>query len=123
MEKIVLFNVEPETEKFIAEIAGNMRIKTINAAGMYTETLERIVNKEAAALPPSGMPEDGQGQPPESLMLMCGLSEKHMDRLLARLRQSSKHVDYKSVLTPTNAKWTLKRLMLEMEREKKALGG
>lgn len=122
MEKIVLFNVGPETEKFIAGIAGNMRIKVINAAaGMYTETLERIVNNEAAEASSSDVLRDGL--PSESLMLMCGLSEKHMDRLLAKLRQSSKRVDYKSVLTPTNAKWTLKRLMLEMEREKKALGG
>ena len=122
MEKIVLFNVGPETEKFIAGIAGNMRIKIINAsAGMFTETLERIVNNEAAEASTSDILRDGL--PSESLMLMCGLCEKHMDRLLAKLRQSSKQVDYKSVLTPTNAKWTLKRLMLEMEREKKALGG
>ncbi len=122
MEKIVLFNVGPETEKFIAGIAGNMRIKIINAsAGMFTETLERIVNSEAAEASTSDILRDGL--PSESLMLMCGLSEKHMDRLLAKLRQSSKQVDYKSVLTTTNAKWTLKRLMLEMEREKKAFGG
>lgn len=118
MEKIILFNAEPETEKFIAGIAANMRIKTVIAkAGMYAETLEKIVNNEAAEAPsPDGLPS-------ESLMIMCGLSDKHMDRLLAKLRQSSKQVDYKSVFTPTNAKWTLKKLMLEMEREKKAFGG
>lgn len=122
MEKIILFNTEPETEEFITKCAANMRIKTVSAAPeMYTETLESIAGNGTAREnvgAPAMLPE-GTG----SLMLMCGLSDKHMDRLLAKLRQSVMKVDYKAVLTPTNSKWTLKRLIFEMEREKKALGG
>lgn len=122
MEKIILFNTEPETEEFIKKCAANMRIKTVSAAPeMYTETLESIAGNGTAKenVGASAMLPEGTG----SLMLMCGLSDKHMDRLLAKLRQSVMKVDYKAVLTPTNSKWTLKRLIFEMEREKKALGG
>lgn len=124
MEKIILYNVGPVTEELIKKCAANMRIKTVVAAPeTYNETLESIAGgksaeKESVFGVAAETPHSGG-----SLMLMCGLSDKHMDRLLAKLRQSAETLDYKAVLTPTNAKWTLKRLMLEMEREKKALGG
>ena len=42
---------------------------------------------------------------------------KKFDKILFKLRQSKISVDYKAILTPTNSKWTVKRLMLELERE------
>lgn len=56
----------------------------------------------------------------ESLLVMCELREKHMDRLLATLRMTNAGIDYKAVLTPTNAKWNLIRVLAEMELEKRA---
>lgn len=124
MEKIILYNVELETEEFIKKCAANMRIKTVVAApDSYMETLESIASRNGAAKESVSGAEVAAPQSGGSLMLMCGLSDKHMDRLLAKLRQSAVRLDYKAVLTPTNAKWTLKRLMLEMEREKISLGG
>lgn len=152
MEKIILFNVPPETAALIVRAAGNMRIKVRTAAPeSCMETLDRLANgagtpdrpesgaaagtpdrTESGAAAGAGTPdrpESGAAKaktpdrtPSESLLLMCNLTDKHMDRLLAQLRQAPKPVDYKAALTPINKGWTLKRLLLELEREKKALG-
>lgn len=140
MEKIILFNVPPETAALIVRAAGNMRIKVRTAAPeSCTETLDRLANgagtpdrPESGAAAGAGTPdrpESGAAEaktpdrtPSESLLLMCNLTDKHMDRLLAQLRQAPKPVDYKAALTPINKGWTLKRLLLELEREKKAMG-
>lgn len=129
MEKIFLFNVESDTEAVIARCAGNMRIKVgIITPAMYMEPLEKIaggkVAKPESPAAKGRKPSEESGAessvflPDESLMLMCGVTDKHMDRILAQLRQSSKHIDYKAVLTAANGKWTLKKLLLELEREK-----
>ena len=53
----------------------------------------------------------------DSLLIFCDVPEKKFDKILFKLRQSKISVDYKAILTPTNSKWTVKRLMLELERE------
>ncbi len=124
MEKIFLFNVSGEAEEVIARAAGNMRIKVgVIAPELYTETLENIADGKAAShgLPAAAAASDAPSE--ASLILMCGLSDKHMDRLLARLRQSAARVDYKAVLTPANSRWSLKRLLLELEKEQRAMKG
>ena len=41
-----------------------------------------------------------------------------MDRLLASLRNSHIQPDYKAVLTPSNKKWTVTKLLAHMAFEK-----
>lgn len=53
----------------------------------------------------------------DSLLIFCDVPEKKFDKILFKLRQSKISVDYKAILTPTNSKWTVKRLMLELGRE------
>ena len=53
----------------------------------------------------------------DSLLIFCDVPEKKFDKILFKLHQSKISVDYKAILTPTNSKWTVKRLMLELERE------
>jgi hypothetical protein len=43
-----------------------------------------------------------------------------MDKLLASLRRDQVVIDYKAVLTPTNRKWNVMRMYLEMQAEKAA---
>ena len=43
-----------------------------------------------------------------------------MDKLLASLRRDQVVIDYKAVLTPTNRKWNVMRMYLEMRAEKTA---
>jgi hypothetical protein len=60
--------------------------------------------------------------PAESLILMCGFSEKEMDKLLAALKKAQLPIDYKAILTPTNRRWNVLRLLLELGVEKAAYG-
>ena len=56
--------------------------------------------------------------PQESLMVFCGVNEKHFDKMLFELRRKQIPVDYKAVLTPSNRKWSVLMLMLELTKEK-----
>jgi hypothetical protein len=50
---------------------------------------------------------------------MCGFSEKEMDKLLAALKKAQVPIDYKAILTPTNRRWNVLRLLLELGVEKR----
>ena len=54
----------------------------------------------------------------ESLMVMCDVTEKQMNRLLMEFRRREIRIDYKAVLTPTNRDWPVRRMYLEMARER-----
>ena len=56
----------------------------------------------------------------DRLLVMCQLPERRMDKLLFELRRIDAPIDYKAVLTPTNAGWTIPRLLMEMHSEKAA---
>ena len=56
--------------------------------------------------------------PQEILMVFCGVNEKHFDKILFELRRKQIPVDYKAVLTPSNRKWSVLMLMLELTKEK-----
>ena len=56
--------------------------------------------------------------PQESLMVFCGVNEKHFDKILFELRRKQIPIDYKAVLTPSNRKWSVLMLMLELTKEK-----
>ena len=53
-----------------------------------------------------------------ALMVFCGVNEKHFDKILFELRRKQIPVDYKAVLTPSNRKWSVLMLMLELTKEK-----
>lgn len=70
-----------------------------------------------------GIPEAGSTPAAVSrdrLLVMCQLPERRMDKLLFELRRIDAPIDYKAVLTPTNAGWTIPRLLMEMHSEKAA---
>lgn len=70
-----------------------------------------------------GIPEAGStlgAVSRDRLLVMCQLPERRMDKLLFELRRIDAPIDYKAVLTPTNAGWTIPRLLMEMHAERAA---
>lgn len=59
----------------------------------------------------------------QSMIVMCDLSEKHVDRLLAALRMGNVGIDYKAVMTPVNSQWNGMRMLDQMEAEKRSIEG
>lgn len=116
MEKILLFQIDPAAAKQIARLASAMKIKAISVSGeWYNQKLGWIADHQV-----SRESEKDAGNLPGSLLVFCGLTERHLDKMLLKLRQEKIAVDFKAVLTPTNREWTVQRLYLEMVRERKA---
>lgn len=114
MEKIFLINCSKMDD--IKKIASDMRVKAVEISyENYTNTIENLVMGKFV----EGEEFIENGLIKESMLIFNDFSEKHLDRFLARLRQKNISVDYKAIVTPTNKKWTLKRLFIEMEKEKK----
>lgn len=59
---------------------------------------------------------------PPSLLVLCGLRDKRLDKVLFELRRADVPVDYKAILTPSNQEWTVPELMKELQRERQAMG-
>ncbi len=114
MEKLFAFHVTDTDAKKLKQIAGNLKIRCefVDTA-LYNQPLESIISGRVSA---PAAPFIGD-VPEENLLLMCDVSEKHMDRLLLALRKNAVGIHYKAVLTPTNRKWSVLRLMLEMRAE------
>lgn len=117
MEKLLLFHLNDTDQKKVKQVARNLKIQYefIDPAA-YNQPLESLVSGKAN---PLFAPFPGE-VPAESLLLMCDFSDKRMDALLLALRKAGVQIDYKAVLTPTNRKWNVLRLLLEMRAEKAA---
>lgn len=61
-------------------------------------------------------------QTPPSLLILCGLRDKRLDKVLFELRRADIPIDYKAILTPSNQEWTVPELMKELQRERQAMG-
>lgn len=61
-------------------------------------------------------------QTPPSCLVLCGLRDKLLDKVLFELRRADIPIDYKAVLTPSNQEWTVPELMKELQRERQAVG-
>lgn len=59
---------------------------------------------------------------PPSLLVLCGLRDKRLDKVLFELRRADIPIDYKAILTPSNQEWTVPELMKELQRERQAMG-
>ena len=57
----------------------------------------------------------------DSLILVCNLKEKRLDKMLFELRHAEVKVMYKAILTPSNQNWTVPMLMQELCRERFAM--
>ncbi len=134
MEKLLVFGISDIEYNKIKQVAGRMKLRCEQfAPSDYSHTLEQLlgsgssVSSAGAPITPVAAsnvpiaPAAGSAQSvAESLLVMCDLSDKRIDKLLFELRRSDVVLDYKAILTPTNRKWTVSQLLLEMHREKAA---
>ena len=114
-EKILLYNVKEPQD--IIKVASNMRI----ASGFINESDSYKTLAELAA-EVKGIPSDVAGyhsqEDKESLVILCDVTDKHMDRLLFEMRQKNTGVTFKAVLTDANKKWNISQMLVEMRRER-----
>ena len=117
MEKILAFQMNETDLSILERIAGqlNIRLDIIDKAD-FKQTVENLVTNNKIA---SIEKYDGTGTY-ESMILMCDLSDKKMDKLLLSIRKNQLKIGFKAILTPTNRKWNVLKLYLEMERERNA---
>lgn len=117
MEKLLVFHLDDNNFKKLKQVTGALKIRVEEVPSSdYLKPLEMIANKTAS---PLIQPFSGE-VPSESLIVFCDFTEKKMDKLLAALRRDQIAIDYKAVLTPTNKKWNVMRMYLEMQSEKSA---
>ena len=117
MEKLLVFHLDDNNFKKLKQVTGTLKIRVEEVPSSdYLKPLEMIVNKTAS---PLIQPFSGE-VPSESLIVFCDFTEKKMDKLLAALHRDQIAIDYKAVLTPTNKKWNVMRMYLEMQAEKSA---
>lgn len=117
MEKIMLFGASDDDYRQLKQISSRMKLvcETFTPAS-YAYTLEELMNQKT----PQSILALSDTAADESLLVMCELSDKRMDKLLFEIRRVGIRIDYKAVLTPTNRKWTVSQLLLEMRKEKNA---
>ena len=116
MEKLLVFGVTDIEYSKIKQIASRMKLRCEHfSSSCYSCTLEQLLSLNEANVAAASTAMHS-----ESLLVMCDLSDKRVDKLLFELRRSDVALDYKAILTPTNRKWTVSQLLLEMRREKAA---
>lgn len=80
-------------------------------------------NAAAEGTVPTQVDAGASGAPtPPSLLILCGLRDKRLDKALFELRRADIPIDYKAILTPSNQEWTVPELMKELQRERQAMG-
>ncbi len=115
MEKLLLIGMNDDEYRKIAQVANRLKI-TVDVINpeYYNKTLGELAGgkyKETASQVPMDVST-------ESLIVICGLTDKRLDKLLFELRRAEVNVDYKAILTQTNKDWNVSQLMQEMRREK-----
>ncbi len=120
--KVLLYRLGEETEKgkALCAILNDMKLLTLHVAPeQLGETAGKLASTNAVvtgATPPERVPE-------AEFMLLCGLGDKQLDRLLANMRRAGVSVPYKAVLTEYNKEWKLCKLIEEVAREHALMKG
>lgn len=120
MEKLLLFHCPVSEQCKIKQAAANLKIPCEPVPDAdYRQTLGALASGKRDPLTAPYT----DSVPQTSLLVLCRLSDKRMDRLLFELKKARVSVDFKAVLTPTNQNWSVLKLLLEMHREKAAYEG
>ena len=103
MEKLLFFGLTDAEFQKIKPVASRLKLHCEQIpVSMYHNTLGAIASGRAV---PAGIPAAPGTPVPASLTAALGADAP---------------IDYKAVLTPTNAGWTIPRLLMEMHSEKAA---
>ncbi len=126
MVKLLVFGVQAEELAKIKRAAGGLKLR-VEAVPvfLYRQRIGVLAEKKTESLAESvqmgGEEELYQGDAvKESMILICGLSDGQLDKLLAALKKAAVQVDFKAVLTAANASWNVLRLYAELARERRA---
>lgn len=144
MEKLLLIHSTKEIQLQVKNVASRLklaldiipeeycgcRLKEL-AAGKYAQNPPDTVASDSTVaegtIPSGSAATEGTvpapaAQTPPSCLVLCGLRDKRLDKVLFELRRADIPIDYKAVLTPSNQEWTVPELMKELQRERQAVG-
>lgn len=144
MEKLLLIHSTKEIQLQVKNVASRLKLaldiipeeycgchlKEL-AAGKYAQNPPDTVASDSTVaegtIPSGSVATEGTvpapaAQTPPSCLVLCGLRDKRLDKVLFELRRADIPIDYKAVLTPSNQKWTVPELMKELQRERQAVG-
>ena len=144
MEKLLLIHSTKEIQLQVKNVASRLklaldiipeeycgcRLKEL-AAGKYAQNPPDTVAFDSTVaegtIPSGSAATEGTvpapaAQTPTSCLVLCGLRDKRLDKVLFELRRADIPIDYKAVLTPSNQEWTVSELMKELQRERQAVG-
>ena len=138
MEKLLLIHSTKEIQLQVKNVASRLklaldiipeeycgcRLKEL-AAGKYAQNPPDTVAE--GTIPSGNAAAEGTVPAPAaqtrpSCLVLCGLRDKRLDKVLFELRRADIPIDYKAVLTPSNQEWTVLELMKELLRERQAVG-
>ena len=142
MEKLVLIHVDDIEYHKIQNIASRMKITvdripeeimTVNyklgelVNGTYKKATDMIDSDDRKQENVTGHSSETGAvnaqtkNRADSLILLCNLKDKRLDKMLFELRHGEVKVMYKAILTPSNQNWTVPMLMQELRRERFAM--
>ena len=142
MEKLVLIHVDDIEYHKIQNIASRMKITvdripeeimTVNyklgelVNGTYKKATDMIAADDRKQENVTGHSSETGAvnvqtkSRADSLILLCNLKDKRLDKMLFELRHGEVKVMYKAILTPSNQNWTVPMLMQELRRERFAM--
>ncbi len=144
MEKLLLIHSTKEIQLQVKNVASRLklaldiipeeycgcRLKEL-AAGKYAQNPPDTVASDSTVaegtIPSGSAATEGTvpapaAQTPPGCLVLCGLRDKRLDKVLFELRRADIPIDYKAVLTPSNQEWTVPELMKELQRERQAVG-
>lgn len=144
MEKLLLIHSTKEIQLQVKNVASRLKLaldiipeeycgchlKEL-AAGKYAQNPPDTVASDSTVaegtIPSGNAAAEGTvpapaAQTPPSCLVLCGLRDKRLDKVLFELRRADIPIDYKAVLTPSNQEWTVPELMKELQRERQAMG-
>ena len=120
--KVLLYRIGNESarDRALRAVLRDRKLLTLDVTeAQLGETVGRLVSTNAAAVPDA----PPKAAPEAEFMLLCGLGDRQLDRLLAAMRRVGAVVPYKAVVTEQNRSWTLERLIREVAREHELLSG
>lgn len=115
--KVLLLNLSEETERgrVVRRILAELRIEAVTATqDQGQETIGFLMGLPSRA---PGVAEPMRIEEEEPLMVMSGLADSLLDRLLAALKESGVQIPYKAVVTENNVTWPLGELFAEIRSE------
>lgn len=144
MEKLLLIHSTKEIQLQVKNVASRLKLaldiipeeycgchlKEL-AAGKYAQNPPDTVASDSTVaegtIPSGSAATEGTvpapaAQTPPSCLVLCGLRDKRLDKVLFELKRADIPIDYKAVLTPSNQEWTVPELMKELQRERQAVG-